>query len=163
VVEVGHEVVAAGSGDVGALVRLSSALIREDAGIRDPCTDVGWPREHGWDHFLSLISWEDALCLLAKSGGVPVGYLAGYVGETTTVRPLNVAELQSMFVRARDRGRGVGSALVAEFLSWAGCPAAERVAVTAYASNGDALRFYARRGFRPRSTTLEMPLKRGGR
>src|SRR3712207_6920748 len=30
---------------------------------------------------------------------------------------------------------------------------AERVAVTAYASNGDALRFYARRGFRPRSIT----------
>lgn len=161
--EVGHEVVAPGSGDVGTLVRLGSALFREDASVRDPCTDVGWPREHGWDHFLSLISREDALRLLAKSGGRPVGYLAGYVGEATTVRPVKVAELQSMFVRARDRGRGAGSALVAEFLSWAGCRAAERVAVTAYASNGDALRFYARRGFRPRCTTLEMPLKRGGR
>jgi GNAT superfamily N-acetyltransferase len=116
-----------------------------------------------WDHFLSLLSREDSLCLLAKSGGTPVGYLADVPGETTTVRPVKVAELQSMYVRAGDRGRGAGSALVAEFLSWAGYRAAERVAVTAYASNGDALRFYARRGFRPRSTTLEMPLKRGGR
>jgi ribosomal protein S18 acetylase RimI-like enzyme len=162
VVEVGREVVAAESGDVGALVRLSSALFREDAGIRDPYTDVGWPRRHGRDHFLSLISHKDALCLLAKSGSKPVGYLAGYVGEPTTVRPVKVAELQSMYVEARDRGRGGGSALVAEFLSWAGVRAAERVAVTAYASNGDALGFYARRGFRPRSITLEMSPKRGG-
>lgn len=161
--EVGHEVVAAESGDVGALVRLSSALFREDAGIRDPYTDVGWPREHGRDRFLSLVSHKDALCLLAKSGRAPVGYLSGYVGEPTTVRPVKVAELQSMYVQASDRGRGVGSALLAEFLPWAGYRAVERVAVTAYASNGDALRFYARRGFRPMSITLEMPPKRGGR
>ena len=149
---------AADGGDVGALVRLSSALFREDAGVRDPFTDVGWPRRHGRDHFLSLILRCDALCLLAKSGGTPVGYLAGYVGGPTTVRPVKVAELQSMYVRARDRGREVGSALVAEFLSWAADREAERGAVTAHASNDDALRFYARRGFRPRSATLEMPL-----
>jgi len=158
VVEVGREVVAAESGDVGAMVRLGSAPIREDAGIRDPYTDVGWPRGHGRDHFPSPISREDALCLLAKSGSKPVGYLARYLGEPTTVRPAKVAELQSMYVEARYRGRGFGSALVTEFLSWAGNRAAERVAVTAYVSNGDALRFYARRGFRPRSITLEMPL-----
>jgi GNAT superfamily N-acetyltransferase len=156
---VDHEVVAAGSEEVGALVRLSSALFREDAGIRDPCTDVGWPQRYGRDHFLSLISRGDALCLLAKNPGrAPVGYLAGYVMEPTTIRPVKVAELQSMYMEARNRRHGVGSALVAEFLSWAGDRAAGRVAVTAHSSNDEALRFYARHGFLPRSTILEMPL-----
>jgi ribosomal protein S18 acetylase RimI-like enzyme len=159
VADVDYEIVTAKSGDVGALVRLISALFREDAGERDPFTDLGWSAAHGRDHFLSLITQNDALCLLAKSGPTPVGYLAGYVREPTEVRPVRVAELQSMYVEAASRNRGVGSGLVDEFLSWAEAHGAERVSVTAYASNDAALRFYARCGFRPLSATLEMPLE----
>ena len=155
---VNYKVTTAGGGDVGALVRLCSALFVEDAGARDPSTDVGWPGAHGWDHFHSLIARDDACCLLARSGRAPVGYLAGYVGEPTEIRPSRIAELQSMYVEAGSRGRGVGSALVNGFLAWAGGRMAGRVSVTAYASNGAALRFYARRGFLPKSTTLERSL-----
>ena len=153
-----YEIVTAESGDVGALVRLSSALFLEDAGTRDPFTEVGWPASHGREHFLSLISRNDALCLLAKSGRTSVGYLAGYVRNPTPLRPVRIADLQSMYVEVSYRDRGVGSALVADFLSWAAGRMAERISVTAYASNEEALRFYARHGFRPKSTTLEMPL-----
>ena len=155
---VGYEIVTAGSGDIDVLVRLCSALFAEDAGSRDPFTDVGWPGVHGWDHFRSLISRDDACCLLARSGRAPVGYLAGYVGEPTEIRPVRVAELQSMYVEAGSRGRGVGSALVEEFLAWAGGRMAGRVSVTAYASNDAAVRFYRRSGLGPKSVTLEMPL-----
>ena len=153
---VGYEVVTAGKGDVGALVRLSSALFQEDGGMRDPFADVGWPEREGRDHFLSLISRRDALCLLSKPGRAPAGYLAGYIGEPVTIRPVKVAEVQSMYVEARYRNRGVGSALVAEFRSWAERQGAERISVTAYASNEAAIRFYARLGFLPKRTTLEM-------
>ena len=62
-----------------------------------------------------------------------------------------------MYVEARYRNRGVGSsALVAEFRSWAERQRAERISVTAYASNEAAIRFYARLGFLPKRTTLEM-------
>jgi len=152
-----YEVVTAGSGDVGALVRLCSALFLEDAGTRDPFTDVGWPGAHGRHHFLSLISRDDAICLLANSGRTPVGYLAGYAKEPTEIRPVRIAELQSMYVDSGSRSRGVGSALVDEFLSWAGDRMAERVSVTAYADNDVAVGFYERLGFRPKSVTLEMP------
>jgi ribosomal protein S18 acetylase RimI-like enzyme len=158
VADVDYEIVTAGGGDIGALVRLSSALFREDAGGRDPFTDAGWPAAHGRDHFLSLITRNDALCLLAKSGRTPGGYLAGYVQGPAEIRPVRVAELQSMYVEAGSRNRGVGSTSVDEFLSWARNRMAERVSVTAYASNDAALGFYARRGFRPSSATLEMPL-----
>ena len=153
-----YRVVTAGGGDLGALVRLCSALFREDAGSRDPFTDVGWSVAYGRDHFFSLISRNDALCLLAKSGQTPVGYLAGYVGEPAEIRPVRVAELQSMYVEAGSRGRGGGSALVEEFLTWAGDRMARRISVTAYASNDAAVRFYESRGFGPKSVTLEMPI-----
>ena len=152
------KIVTAGSGDIDALVRLCSALFAEDAGTRDPATDVGWPWARGREHFDSLISRDDALCLLAKSGGTPVGYLAGYVGEPTEIRPVRIAELQSMYVEAGSRGGGVGSALVDAFLAWAQDRKAARASVTAYASNDAAVRFYGRAGFRPRSVTLGMVL-----
>ncbi|CAA9473175.1 MAG: hypothetical protein AVDCRST_MAG12-942 [uncultured Rubrobacteraceae bacterium] len=153
-----YEVVTAGSGEVGALVRLCSALFREDAGTRDPCTEVGWPEAHGREHFSAMISSDDALCLIAACGGTSVGYLAGLIQRPTTVRPVRIAEVQSMYVETSSRGRGVGSALVSEFLSWAGNRRADRVSVTAYAANEEAMGFYSRLGFRPRSTTLEKPL-----
>lgn len=87
----GHEVVTARSEDVGVLVRLCSALFREDAGRRNPCTDAGWPAARGRDHFLSLISRGDALCLLAKFGRTSVGYLGGYVREPAEIRPVRIA------------------------------------------------------------------------
>ena len=155
---VNYEVVAARSGDIGALVRLCSVLFREDAGSRDPFTDVGWPGAHGWDHFLSLVSRNDACCFLARSGRRPVGYLAGHVRGPTEIRPVRIAELQSMYVEAGSRDRGVGSALVDGFLAWARDRMAGRVSVTAYASNDAAVRFYGRIGLRPKSVTLEMPL-----
>jgi len=139
---VDRKIVTAGSGDFGALVRLCSALFVEDAGRRE--------------YFLSLISRDGALCLLARSGRTPVGYLAGYVGGPAEIRPVRIAEIESVYVGACSRGGGVGSALVDGFLAWARKRMAGRVSVTAYASNGAALRFYGRRGFGPRSVRLEM-------
>ncbi len=78
---VDHKIVTAESGDVGALVRLCSALFLEDVETRGPFTDMDWPKAHARNPFLSLISRDDALCLLARSGRTTVGYLAGYAGE----------------------------------------------------------------------------------
>ena len=156
---VDHKIVTAESGDIGTLVRLCSALFVEDSGTRDPLTDVDWPTAHARNHFLSLISRDDALCLLARSGRTTVGYLAGYVGEPAEIRPVTIVELQSMYVEPGSRGNGVGSALVDGFLAWARDRRAGPVSVTAYASNEAAVRFYGRIGLRPKSVTLEMALQ----
>ena len=68
---------------------------------------MDWPRAHARHHFLSLISRDDALCLLAKSGRATVGYLAGHVGEPASMRPVRIAEIESMYVEAGSRGYGV--------------------------------------------------------
>ncbi|QIN82900.1 GNAT family N-acetyltransferase [Rubrobacter tropicus] len=145
-------------GDVGALVGLISSLFQEDAGVRDPHTNLSWPADHARGHFLGLLDKDDALCLVARSGGEIVGYLAGYGRGPYALRPVRVAELQSMYVRKAERGQGVGTRLVEGFLVWARDRDAEQVSVTAYAANERAIHFYERMGFEPRNVSLELGL-----
>lgn len=144
--------------DVEDVVALSAALFAEDAGTRDPFTDVGWPGEEGREHFLRLVRREEAVCLLAVVDGTAVGYLAGYVRAPTSLRPVSVAELESMYVGGEHRDGGVGGRLVDAFRAWAGGRGAGRMSVTAYAANEGALRFYRRVGFEPRNVSLELGL-----
>jgi GNAT superfamily N-acetyltransferase len=47
-----------------------------------------------------------------------------------------------LYVNPAHRGDGVGARLVETFRSWARRCRAERMSVTAYAANTDAIRFY---------------------
>ncbi len=76
------EIMAASVEGVEELVRLNVRLFLEDAGIRDPHTDTSWPAKHGREHFLGLLSRDDAVCLLALREGEKVGYLAGHERES---------------------------------------------------------------------------------
>ena len=151
-------IVAAGAGDVEELVCLNTRLFLEDAGTRDPRTDTSWPARYGREHFLGLLSRDDAVCFLAWLDAEEVGYLAGYLRKSTPLRPVRIAELQSMYVVRAERGRGTGRSLVEEFLAWARRRRAGLVSVTAYATNGGAIRFYERAGFDPRTISLELEL-----
>ncbi len=73
----------------------------------------------------------------------------------TRLRPVELAELESMFVRKEHRNHGVGRQLVSSFLEWCKEKGAQRVSVSAYASNERAIDFYMGQGFEPRSLTLE--------
>lgn len=142
-------------GDTAKVVEMSGALFREDAGEGDSCTNLDWPEEEGREYFSGLIADEDNVCLLAEYGGKAVGYLAGRMKAGDTLRPVKLAELESMYVWGERRGRGTGASLVGEFLRWAGEKGAERSSVTAYAANERAIRFYESLGFRPLSLSLE--------
>ena len=123
----------AGPEDVAEIVDLSHVLFQEDAGTRDPYTNLNWPRESGSEYFSRLLQSEQTLCLLAESGGETVGYLVGYKKEKNNLRPVGSAELESMYVREGYRSLGVGEKLVDEFLRWLEPQGIERVSVTAYA------------------------------
>jgi GNAT superfamily N-acetyltransferase len=148
----------AGRNDLDEVVALSIALFAEDAGQRDPYTDLDWPRREGREYFGGLLSGPTTRCWLAEVDGRVAGSLVGRINRESTVRPVRVAELESMYVRPEYRCGGVGSALVAEFLEWARGRGAQRAAVTAYAANERAQAFYARNGFKPKSVHLELGL-----
>ena len=142
--------------DIPNLVELNTMLFREDAGHRDACLDQGWPDREGHGYFANFLSCRETLCLLAVGPSEQVfGYLAGYEKEGISLRPVDIVELESMYVREEYRGRGVGERLAREFFSWAESGGAERISVTAYASNERAISFYKKIGFRPKSLTLE--------
>jgi hypothetical protein len=73
----GFWTVEAKNGEVGVLLRLSAAPFVEDAGARDPSTDVSWSEKYEREHLSGLVRSEDAVCFLAFSGRTAVAYLAG--------------------------------------------------------------------------------------
>ncbi len=141
--------------DLEAIVELNHSLFQEDSGSRDPYTNADWPRQEGADYFSQHITENDSLVLMAESEEEPIGYLVGYLRRSYSVRPVRLAELESMFVARNARSCGIGQQLVEAFLLWSHEREAQRVSVTAFASNEGAIRFYKRCGFEPHSVALE--------
>ena len=144
--------------DVPTLVRLNHALFLEDAGQRDPFMDLDWPLKEGEAYFNKHMLSPKSIALLAEIDGKTVGYLIGYLRGVSTLRPIQMAELESMFVEKVYRSQTIGEQLVQSFLIWAEKHGAERVSVTAYTANEGAVSFYERQGFLSKSTTLEIGL-----
>lgn len=157
-VESGVTIRRAGEADVPIIVELNYALFQEDARQRDPFMNLNWPREEGQEYFTKLLKNEKSLGLLAERNGEVIGYLVGYLMRSSRLRPVKLAELESMYVREEYRSQGVGRQLVERFLEWIREQGGERVSVTAYAANERAIAFYRKMGFAPKSLTLELGL-----
>jgi ribosomal protein S18 acetylase RimI-like enzyme len=141
--------------DITTLVRLNSALFDEDAGQRDPCMNLNWPNEQGDEHFTERVIDDYSRCLLAETTDHVIGYLAGYVREQIELRPVQVTELESMYVEEDYRSRGIGTTLTTDFLRWTSTQGATRVSVSAFVANDHAIEFYRQLGFEPKTLSLE--------
>lgn len=94
------------------------------------------------ERFARLLGRADVLVLLAQEDGFAF----------TTVRPsaysdAGVAMLEELYVRPRLRGRGLGSALVADLLGRMRASGVDEVQVNVDSVDADARRFYERHGF----------------
>jgi len=81
----------------------------------------------------------------------PAGLIGGYQEDPVTV------ELVSMYVRPRARGRGVGEALVATVVNWAGQRSASSVHLWVTETNSHARALYERCGFTPTGERQPLP------
>ncbi len=147
--------------DVRLIVNLNHALFQEDAGQRDPYMNLNWPKENGYKHFTDLIDGENSVCFLANADGRAVGYIAGYLREKSDLRPVVIAEIESIYLKEGFRGRGLGKKLTKKFINWGMKNGAERASVTAYSKNTDALNFYRKLGFETWETKLEVNVRTG--
>jgi GNAT superfamily N-acetyltransferase len=73
----------------------------------------------------------------------------------STVSAEGCGEIDSMFVEDGFRGRGIGSDLVRHALAWLESMGASSKVVTVAHANGEALAFYQRFGFQPRTVLLQ--------
>ncbi len=117
-----------------------------------------WSYEEGHDYFTRHIEAETSLCLVAEADSGLVGYLVGYTKARNSLRPIEMAVLESMFVHHDSRSGGVGEQLVRAFIGWCDGHQVVRVSVSAYVANDGAVRFYERLGFVQRLLTLECPV-----
>lgn len=144
--------------DLDMIVQFSHGLFQEDAGQRDPYTNLNWANEHGHDYFRPMIPDETFLCLVAEVEQKPVGFLIGYLKKPSDVRPIHAAELHSMFVNEAFRGQKIGESLVKLLFNWAKENGTQRLSVSAYAANDKAIKFYKSLGFMPKNVVLEVGL-----
>jgi RimJ/RimL family protein N-acetyltransferase len=84
---------------------------------------------------------EDVIVLVAEAGGEPVGQLGLQLAR------YGVADL-GMLVAAGWRGRGVGTALLAEAIARARAAGAHKIALQVWPHNAAAIALYERFGFR---------------
>ncbi|MBH5338842.1 GNAT family N-acetyltransferase [Streptomyces pactum] len=98
-------------------------------------------REERWRARLSIPGSRNVLALL---DGVPAGMVSGVPGPRA-----GVAELISLWVGARARGRGVGDRLIREVEEWAVRERAEVLRLAVAHGNEHALALYRRHGFAP--------------
>ncbi|MBM7785628.1 GNAT family N-acetyltransferase [Tenggerimyces flavus] len=141
--------------DVPGWLDSSAALFAEDAGTRDETMNVRFPHELGVDGYADLLTKPERLVLVADAGGKIVGHLTGVLTEPSAIRPVRIATLSSLYVRPAHRGQHVGAEFVQAFRAWAKEQQADRIAVTAFATNEAAIRFYERQGFAQYTLTLE--------
>ncbi|QFU88337.1 N-acetyltransferase [Amycolatopsis sp. YIM 10] len=152
-------VIVAVSSQVPDLVSSASDLFAEDAGHHDPLTDITWPQHHGTGYYADLVDRDDALCLLARTGGTTAGHLIGRVKQNNPLRPAAItATLESIRVDTAHRRRGTANALIDHFFDWARRQNANEAFVTAYAANSAGRSLYRGNGFEEFETKLRRAL-----
>lgn len=140
--------------DLEVIQKLNHQLFLEEL-PRDSVLNIDWPlQEEGRYYFLDKIIRQ--VCFVAEKNGEVVGYAAGSKLKITSERPVERAELENILVDKKHRGKGIGERLVKKFILWSKKQGAERIKVSAYVKNKEAIKFYEQIGFEPLGLNLEL-------
>ena len=123
--------------DVDAILELVVAVAGEGRWIG---TEAPVDLEARRRRLVEGIEGADTIALVAETGGEPVGQL------DLRLAPYGVADL-GMLVAAGWRGRGVGTALLAEGIERARTAGAHKIALQVWPHNAAAIALYERFGF----------------
>lgn len=141
-------------GEVDRLADLWAAMHAHHAPLAPEVAPVraledSWRRRRA--QYAEWLQSDDAALMVAQDGGALVGYAVVRVGAGPATWDIGerVAELESLSVAERGRGRGVGAALVQAARAFARERGAQRLTVSVVHNNEGALGFYAREGFGP--------------
>jgi ribosomal protein S18 acetylase RimI-like enzyme len=127
----------AGVADADAVVAMLAEVAGEGRWI---ATEAPVDLEQRRRRLLEDVEREDAIVLVAEAGGRPVGELGLQLAR------YGVADL-GMAVAAGWRGRGIGSALLAEAIDQARAAGAHKIALQVWPHNAAAIALYERFGF----------------
>ena len=113
------------------------------------------------EHVHSLIEDERSAAYVAEEDGYILGYVflhAQRVSYQDIFQPRMVAEITDIAVAAQARRKGVGHFLFETALGWARHLHAERLELTVWEFNREAISFYESNGMRAINRTMSLPL-----
>lgn len=120
-----------------------------------------WPGDRSWEirrsRYVEWLSDPDAFGLVAWHSDTPVGYAVVHVRrgpDDSWVSGERIAELESLAVAEGHRNAGIGTKLMDAVLMRLREIGVDDLWIGVVDGNEQALRFYARHGFRPLMATL---------
>ena len=125
----------------------------------DPTLDINWPfSKEGEQKYRAAIT--DKYTIIAEKDKKPIGYLIGKIVDIApgSARPIKQAYLENIFVLDSARKSGVGVKLIAEFKDYCKKEGVSRINVNVLAANTNAVDFYQKVGFSPRSLSLSQEI-----
>lgn len=110
--------------------------------------------EVGNKYFTEVLDNPEAICLIAKDGEKPVGYIAA-LPKDFGYRLSKYIEIENMGVTPNYRSQGIGSKLINKTLEIAKERGFQKVYVNAYSDNLKGIKFYEKSGFKKIDVSLE--------
>lgn len=112
----------------------------------------------GTEYYRSRISNPKYATFVAETDDKVIGYIIGKSENKYRYRKGITGELENMFVLLEYRTQGVGTKLVTELVSWMKSKKVDRIYVSAYIKNKNAVSFYQTVGFKQWEMGLEMKI-----
>lgn len=145
--------------DFSLIQALNAALFAEDQD-NDVTLDTHWPVSvEGVEYYMKSLLDPEKLVLIAQDDQKnPLGYSIASSVNKWRYRKVKTGELENMYVVPKARRQGVGGALTGEVKQWLKTKGIDRIYVSAYTNNANAIAFYIANGFAVRETGLEVIL-----
>ncbi|MFN2561315.1 MAG: N-acetyltransferase family protein [Jatrophihabitans sp.] len=144
---------------LGELAPLYAALLAHHVNL--PNVPQAQPSELSWSlrraEYETWLKDSNGFVVVARRDGIAVGYAVVSIAagpDDMWVTGNHIAEVQTLAVRAADRGAGIGTTLLDAIDSELGCQGVRDIQIAVVATNEDAIRLYQRRGFTPRLVVL---------
>jgi len=140
--------------DVQALQDLNDEVFIDNSKYDDDLK-LDWAQsEVGRKYFTGIVKNPENICLIARDGERPVGYVAAEP-KNFGYRFSKCLEIDNMGVSPNYRSKGVGSELINRVIEIAKSRGYKRIYVNSYWKNEKAISFYEKNGFEKIDVSLE--------
>lgn len=148
-------------GDLGEILRLNSDLFKKEYKEYDKTLNLNWTRSSaGKKYYSDRITKKDGFVVIAKYGQKTIGYLCGALLQREFFKKnAKYGELENMSVDKKFRGKGAGSLMTKEFISWCRKNKVDYVSVKASAGNKKGIGFYRKMLFKDHELILQRKIK----
>ena len=148
--------------DLKKIQELNLKLSKKEREEYDPLLDLdSISGKAGVKHYKDRISKNDSCVFIAIINKKIIGYLCGKLAKTGSfgrLPTISVAEIETFFVLAEFRCKGIGKKLYNKFIDWSKAKKVDKVRLDVHIQNKLAIKFYRNKNFKDYYLTLEKDL-----